>query len=98
MDGKVTRCLYCKASNGTSSCSPSLVETIFCLKPVNEGRRGYSHKQIKSAKYKILGIFLKITGIARNPLKDFSNQFSTHYIELFPFKLPFKESVPQNIG
>jgi hypothetical protein len=50
-------------------------------------------------KKKLLGMFPEIVGIDRNLLKEFPDQFSAHTIELlFPFKLPFKKSVPQNIS
>jgi len=43
-------------------------------------------------------MFPETIGIDRTPLKELPDQFSVRPIELFPFKLPFKESVPQNIG
>ena len=46
-------------------------------------------------KSKLFGVFPETIGIDRNPLKELPDQFSAHPIELFPFKLPFKEYGPQ---
>jgi hypothetical protein len=49
-------------------------------------------------KNELLGMFPEIIRIDGNPLKELPDQISPHPIKLFPFKLPFKESVPQNIS
>jgi hypothetical protein len=49
-------------------------------------------------KSKLLVMYPLTIGIDRDPLKELPGQFSAHPIKPFSFKLPFKESVPQNIG